>query len=868
MTDTLLLNNNLTYNTSMENQLNKTLSFNKYNPKKISEFINQFEEQRFDTISQPASANDTHITITGVNNGLQRDIDFKNGYSQFQMNNMHYDVVSRNQFIHNNMVPNTSKRDFDTSDGRNSNDHRKLETFTGIHKYYTEKKEKVPLFEPMTDLTWVNGMPSITDKMKNRYLPSTKNNNGDLPFQNNLRVKPGLDNLSQKGKYAVYKINPRNIDALRSEINQKETYNNIPIESGKRGNISGSINPTLTKYKMPDFREQSFDTLIPGKYLNEMPKVTGEYTNVDSQRGENSHTHFNPAVNRTQGDGPDKNKILYQQAKKENYYNDPTHAVVSIAKPVMTNAKSFTNYETHRATTNYDKGGIISYNNAGNYVLSNDFILDTTNRNTTSAQPVLNATSEVKMGSASLSDRAKTTIRETTDNELLSKLKVLKPDAYTSYVAPTDKAKITIRQTVIDDANNFNTSLNPMDHRSYTEQLDDARTTIRQTTSHNDITGVQSILDKANQVYFSDNAKPTIRQTTNHNIVANPVGVNDNSFRANLTDNAKTTIRQTANYNIVANPVGTNDNSFRANPTDNAKTTIRQTANYNIVANPVGVNDNSFRSNLTDNAKPTIRQTINHNIVANIVGVNDNSFRANLTDNAKQTIRQTTNHNIVANPVGVNDNSFRANPTDDAKTTIRETTEINNYIGHINSESLNSGYVKDYTDIAKMTIRQTTENNKHEGNITTMYNDGTYVELQDKAKPTIKQTTLLQDYVGGLNYVINNNKQSREASENMTIDNRREVLTYSRAPNAKSDTIGPNINRDTVRLNEPILFSYVPGPRSGSDYSVTPLQCRITDANENQKPIVDYSNYYINNNFINTLKNNPLVNDIYHQKNI
>jgi hypothetical protein len=736
MTDTLLLNNNLTYNTSMENELNKTLSFNQYNPKKISEFMNQFEEQRFDTISEPVSSNDTHITISGVNNGLQRDIDFKNGYSQFQMNNMHYDVVSRNQFIHNNMVPNTSKRDFDV----NSNDHRKLETFTGVHKYYTEKKEKVPLFEPMTDLTWVNGMPSITDKMQNRYLPSTRNNNGDLPFQTNLRVKPGLDNLSQQGRYAVYKVNPRNVDALRSEINQKVTYKNIPIESGKRANISGSVNPTLTKFKMPDFREQGFDTLIPGKYMNEMPMVNGEYTNVDSQRGEGSHTHFNPAVNRNQGDGPDKNKILYQQAKKENYYNDPTHAVVSIAKPVMTNAKSFINYETNRATANYDKGGAVSYNNAGNYVLSNDFILDTTNRNTTSSRPVLNATSEIKMGTIALSDKAKTTIRETTDNELLNKLKVLKPDAYTSYTAPVDKAKITIRQTVIDNVNNFNTSLNPMDYRSYTEQLDDARTTIRQTTSHNDVTGVQSVLDKVGQVYFSDNAKPTIRQTTNHN--------------------------------------------------------------------------------------------------------------------------------IIANPVGINDNSFRANPTDNAKTTIRQTTEINNYVGHLNSESLNSGYVKDSKDIAKMTIRQTTEHNKHEGNITTMYNDGTYVELQDEAKPTIRQTTILQDYVGGLNYVINNNKQSREASENMTIDNRREALTYNRAPNAKSDTIGPNINRETVRLNEPILFSYVPGPRAGYDNNVTPLQCRIMDSNENQKPIVDYSNYYINNNFINTLKNNPLVNDIYHQKNI
>jgi hypothetical protein len=270
MTDTLLLNNNLTYNTSMENELNKTLSFNQYNPKKISEFMNQFEEQRFDTISEPVSSNDTHITISGVNNGLQRDIDFKNGYSQFQMNNKHYDVVSRIQFIHNNMVPNTSKRDFDV----NSNDHRKLETFTGVHKYYTEKKEKVPLFEPMTDLTWVNGMPSITDKMQNRYLPSTRNNNGDLPFQTNLRVKPGLDNLSQQGAFFInlddeYEIDEiatlyKNSDQKNSQISDtnmikminhyfNEYVNDIPFDNQVYTKLNKTKVNSYLDYKNNDY---------------------------------------------------------------------------------------------------------------------------------------------------------------------------------------------------------------------------------------------------------------------------------------------------------------------------------------------------------------------------------------------------------------------------------------------------------------------------------------------------------------------------------------------------------------------------------------------------------------------------------------
>ena len=731
MTDTLL------YNNRYQTKINNILKDNQYNPKKISDFINQFEEQRFDTVSEPVSMNDSHITISGVNSSLQRDLDFKNGYSLFQSNNTHYDIVNKNQFTHNNMIPNTSRRDFDV----NTNDQRKLETFTGVHKYYTQKKEKVPLFEPMTDLTWVNGMPSITDKMQNRYLPSNKNNNGDLPFQNKLKIKPGLDDRAQEGRYSVYRVNPRNVDALRSEINQKTTYNNVPIESGKRANISGSVNPTLTKFKLPDFREQGFDTLMPGKYLNEGPKQTGSYTNVDSQRGEDQFMHFNPAVNRNQGDGPDKNKMLYQQAKKENYLNDPTHAVVSLYKPVLTNAQSYTNYETHRATTTHDKPGTaVSYNQGGNYILSNDFIIDTTIRDTTNIHPISNAVGEIKMGSVALTDKAKTTIRETTDNELLNKLRVLKPDAYTSYILPTDNAKPTGRQTLIDDVNNYNTSVVPQDYKTYTELMDKMRTTIREGTSHNDITGLQGISEKVGQVYLNDKAKTTIREGTSHNEITGLQGISEKVGQVYLNDKAKIT--------------------------------------------------------------------------------------------------------------------------------LREGTEINNFTGALNSIHLNVGYTRDEYDIAKTTIRQTTELNNHQGYISTQINDGTYAPLQDDAKPTIRQTTLLQDYTGGANYVINNKKTSRDASENMTIDNRRQVLTYNRAPNGKGDMYGPYIDECNVRLNEPILFSYVPGPRKGSDYSVTPLQCRMNDANQNQRPTVDYSGYYINNNFINTLQNNPLVNNLVHQKNL
>ena len=54
---------------------------------------------------------------------------------------MHYDVVNTDDFIFNNMIPNTSRRDFAISNDDRSS--RRLETFTGNFKEYTSKTEKI-----------------------------------------------------------------------------------------------------------------------------------------------------------------------------------------------------------------------------------------------------------------------------------------------------------------------------------------------------------------------------------------------------------------------------------------------------------------------------------------------------------------------------------------------------------------------------------------------------------------------------------------------------------------------------------------------------------------------------------------------------
>ena len=120
---------------------------------------------------------------------MKRDIELKNGYSTIgdtSYNVMNMDNIKDN-FIEpydvnldntnsKNIVPYTSRRDFMVNNGTKK---RALELYTGTPMNYHPKKEARTMFEPLADITWVNGMPSITDNIEKRYLPSNKNRYND-----------------------------------------------------------------------------------------------------------------------------------------------------------------------------------------------------------------------------------------------------------------------------------------------------------------------------------------------------------------------------------------------------------------------------------------------------------------------------------------------------------------------------------------------------------------------------------------------------------------------------------------------------------------------------------------------------------------
>ena len=922
------------YDSNIENKMNLLEKQQVLQNFKSPEFLSQFDDLKLDNISEPVGLNESYKTIGGINTSLQRNLDFTNGYSLFQETDMHYDIINKEQFTHNNMVPSTARRDFSINTDRLQ---RKLESFTGIDPLYVAKKEKVPLFQPMPDLTWINGMPVMTSELQKRYLPSNKNNNGNLPFENNIRVRPGLESDNQEGNYAVYRVNPRNVDALRSDINQKISYESKPLETIKKGEFRAP-DPNLTKYKLPDFRETNFGDLVPNKAAVEAPKQTGKYTDIKTQRNEAEHYIPGPAINTNVGNGPDKGKTRFEPAKKESYANDFAHGISEVNnKPVMTNAKSYTNYENQRASTNYEHEGpvsnaaggnnglyIVDYKNVplttarelmihgntnigisnsgdkGTYVFSNDMVLPVTNRETQSENnPILGPNSEIKLAQIrDNNDTARTTIRQSLNHNIILNARGGENQAP---IYNNDPAKMTLRS-----GTNHSLVINARgeEKQAPVYNNDTAKMTLRQESSHNLVINARGE-EKQAPVYNEDKAKVTLRQGTNYNLVSNARG-EEKQVPVYNEDQAKITLRQGNSHNLAINARGEEKQAPVYNE-DQAKRTIKQTTLFMAPEKNIKSQYEEIYTGLQDNAKPTIKQTT---IISNRQTGNPNNplatYARDQNEIAKSTIRQQTEDTKYIGHVGSNgiDSTYVRDKEEVAKPTIRQQTEETKYIGHVGSNGIEATYVRDKEEVAKPTIRQQTEDTKYIGHVgsngieatyvrdkedvakptikqTTIYatpagrlnnsNFGNYAkDINDKAKTTIKQTTLLEDYTGGLHGEINA-QISHEAANNMTIDDRREKSVYNRTPNGKSDLNGPYIDVENVRFNDKkTLFSYVSNPHKSLDHSVMPTTTRetIETVYSMSKPVIETSSYYINPYFINTLKNNPLVNDIYHQKNV
>ena len=93
-----------------------------------------------------------------------------------------------------------------------------------LYDIYTPDGIKTFLNQKYKKDEFINKYFKTIDKTNNlqvRYNPGLKQNNGDLPFEHNIKIQPGLNGIDQKGRYNMNRILPKNIDQLRAKTNKK-----------------------------------------------------------------------------------------------------------------------------------------------------------------------------------------------------------------------------------------------------------------------------------------------------------------------------------------------------------------------------------------------------------------------------------------------------------------------------------------------------------------------------------------------------------------------------------------------------------------------------------------------------------------------
>ena len=154
------------------------------------------------------------------------EVEIKQNWSSFKdEGDMTYGIFKSDELQHNNMQPFHRRRDeaVDMIGGKmtdeiNSNNNMtKMELFTGSSKNYWPKEAPPAFFEPMKDVHFVNGMPNMSEKLVDRFIPGNQRA-GEKPFQP-IKVQPGLGlgylEDSQIGFHDSYRAPQPTIDHQR-----------------------------------------------------------------------------------------------------------------------------------------------------------------------------------------------------------------------------------------------------------------------------------------------------------------------------------------------------------------------------------------------------------------------------------------------------------------------------------------------------------------------------------------------------------------------------------------------------------------------------------------------------------------------------
>lgn len=721
--------------------VSENLSSNEQSLNRISnktpEYLAQFEEPAFDNPGTEVPHNTVNQYAGPLNKEqlalMERKLSLDGGWTVFQPNTgMDYGMVSKEEFVHNNMYPS-----FSTKHGYGSNDYgldktqqMRMEFFTGTDPTYQNHKETSPHFNPVADMTNVFGAPVRPEEEISRFIPSLYRQNEFL--QDPVRITPGVNEdynaVGTHGFHPMYRVLDRTVDDLRVKSRPKVSHEGRVV-SGMHGRERPQ-QAAVISYK-PD----SYKTTTSKDYVPMVDETKGPYTreNYYMKETDRSHQHIEytgHAFNRSEEVGQNVPDYMMPKIKYSTNQNftlpDPEQRYEPGMYPYGSNSnnvKSYNLQETQRSITGEDNRSGTAYRN--------------------------------QIGSQ-FTDIARSTIKETTHADYTN-LSVLKPNDLRGTVHSYGIAAPTIKELMIDQP------LNPIIGNTNGQRIyhsDDIRTTTKDLMTENVVPANIFGGFGEGPANAQDNFRTTVKETT-----LNPTNTmmrgSEYGILASVQDPIRTTIKETT-LNPTNTIIGTNQYGIRSSNQDTFRTTIKETT-LNPLNTMLRGAEYGIRASNQDNFRTTIKETTLDPTNTMMKG-EQHGFRTSIQDQIRTTTKETTLApvNTMMTPFQM---GYVANFQDVARTTGKETIVDTKHLGHANSQS--RGSTVNFQDTAKATVKETTIDNEHFTNVKNTVGGGGlgYLAENMQAKTTVKETIIDNKHVlnakntvagGGLGYMAEN----------------------------------------------------------------------------------------------------------------
>jgi len=774
----------------------------------------------------------------------------KNGLVSFNETNSNF--TSFDNTVENNIKEcfsmNTKKRDFEQfNDYNEQKTPLKLDIFSGSSRNYFSKTEIEPFFQPVKDMSFVNGMGVITDKFEDRYNDAIR-----LEKRNERPFEPEKVGPHPKGKYTGFhdttRVLPKLTDELRRSDQPKLSYSTDPIK-GKTINKRSIITPIVKR--LPDkFKELEQKDLIPKSQVSSAA-IRDNYNLILSNRAILSKEVFGAPKDQINKKFDIQSSGIAQESTR-NKYSEPENKNISGLVQIYNNNKNSVNLP-QLERNEYQ----INYSNVNN---------------------------QNKVQSVNPNNTTKPTIRQTLNNLEYNNIntKINKVQSYN----PDNCSKPTIRQTLNNiDYNNINTGVNKT---QYFDPNDTTKPTIRQDLNNIDYSNIITGANKTQSFDPNNITKTTTRQTLSNIEYLNLIN-NTNKTQTMLSDKPKMTIKETLPI-LEHNNIKANKNII-TQLSDKAKTTNKENINIDTLKkyNNLSLNKKNI-ANLSDEARQTLKELLD-NINYTNIQINNNKSMSGFQDVAKNTqqlphfnnenlstfknikitdieklrhtIRELTNSEIITAPCA-SDKAITSYLNDIAKITNKETTLYEN---NGNLQTIDGSFVNTY-ETPEITLKQLLDYNDYLSIIHN--NNGSYAyDPNDIAKTTNKQDTISYNYDNHAHYPMYGGYQSETHEIQNTLKDITKVVNYLNNPNASTtgNVLKDNyLNSKLNRVKEEIMKNRDPTPvGSFQAPDTTNINLLLKDKpNINYTPPPHINNINIDdrvNMILTSLKNNPYYND-------